>query len=467
MSPHLDRYIFSIDKSVVTPDRELRIFGWCISPTLEPVTELWVSIEGQIAPCLAGLARPDIAEHFHRPALRASGFIARVLIAMPNPVISFLASPDPSSPPIYTFQYEGTDFEPAPSAQPAAATTPISILLPADDTHPYYRYRSLASLRLQTQPDWQLCDTAGAATGPYTLLLSPGDEFHPEALREISRTLDADPSAALLYSDEDRIDDAGTLTNVITKPDFDPDLILASNYIGRIICLRTEILQAAQAQDDWDLLLHVLDRLPSERVRHIPLPLYSRRFEPAPASQRVLEDCVSRRGIQGSVEPGLEPGTFRIRRKARPQPFAVVLRYNDGAQQRRALARTRQPEGVRYYELSWSGLSALDSSDGPLLSLSDLDAEILLFIGSALDSVNHHFLEEILSQCQRPECGMVIAAEYFAVKRDILQQSGGLSHLSPDTLAETRQTLVAQCRSQSLQIVSTPYAVATPYTQKG
>jgi hypothetical protein len=466
MLPHPDRYIFSIDKSFVTPHQELRVFGWCVNPTLEPVTELWVSVEGEIAPCLAGLARPDIADHFHRPALRASGFIVRVVIATPHPVISFLASPDPASDPIYSFQYEGEDFEPAQPVQAPSTTTLISILLPVDGSEPYYRYRSIASVRQQTKSNWQLCDTADAAAGPYTLLLGPGDELHPEALFEISRTLEAHPSTALLYSDEDRIDDAGTLTNVIAKPDFDPDLILASNHIGRLICLRTEMLQAVEASDDWDLLLRVLDRLPPDRVRHLPRPLYSRRFEPPLESQNVLEDCVRRRGIQGSVEPGLEPGRFRIRRKAHPQPFAVVLRYNDGAQQRRAMARTRQPKGVRYLELSWTGLSALDNSDGPILTLDELDAEILLFINSSLDSVNHHFLEEILSHCQRPECGMVIATDYFSVKRDLLKQSSGLSHLSPDTLMETRQTLVALCHSQGLQIVSTPYAVATPYTQK-
>ena len=64
-------------------------------------------------------------------------------------------------------------------------------------------------------------------------LLCPGDELGCDALFEIALATARMPGTDFLYADELRISPACHEREPFCKPDFSPDLLLSTNYIGR------------------------------------------------------------------------------------------------------------------------------------------------------------------------------------------------------------------------------------------
>src|SRR5712692_6699305 len=119
------------------------------------------------------------------------------------------------------------------------------------------------------------------ATGEFIGLLAQHDTLAPHALYEVVRCLQ-DNQGDLLYSDEDTIDAVGQRSAPFCKPDWSPDLCLASLYACRFGVYRKQIVEAvggfrpASAESlDYDLLLRCSER--SERIIHVPRILYHKR----------------------------------------------------------------------------------------------------------------------------------------------------------------------------------------------
>ncbi|MDQ6677256.1 MAG: glycosyltransferase [Acidobacteriota bacterium] len=446
----------------------------------------------------------------------------------------------------------------------------ISVVLPTYETQPYHLYRCVHSVITQRYPNWELLISDDAsygfkfkvyldrvaaqdkriqlqrsprnggissasnlalarARGEWTVLLDHDDELHPYALIEVVRCLNRRPETDLIYSDEDKIDQAGNRSHPAFKPDFDPDLLLSFNYIGHLVCARTTLVQSVggfrkecDGAQDWDLLLRMTEQTGRKRIRHIAKPLYhwrmhaqstSMSLDSKPYAQlawpRVLNQALERRGLSASAEKGLFLGSMRV--KWEPQPgrkVAVITRLEDGTQSP-ALLRCRRPENLTLYEQAFSVLRGA----APVLDWLDIDATVVVFINGSLDRVNHFFLEELASQADRPDCGMVggiavgpenrmIAAAFeilrepngermlnpaagqplaetgymglfkvvrqvasvsplfFAARAAVLKGLGGVAAITaaPEVLCER---LAEFCYGQELRVVFTPYAIGT------
>ncbi len=131
---------------------------------------------------------------------------------------------------------------------------------------------------------------ADLATGTYVALLHPGAMLAPHALAATGLEAAAHPDAVLIYSDEDVIsalpragDRSGRKVRLqpFFKPDFDPELILAYNYISHMAAFRIEALRSAggfrsgfEGALEWDLTLRIIESAAGDRVRHVPRVLY-------------------------------------------------------------------------------------------------------------------------------------------------------------------------------------------------
>ena len=129
----------------------------------------------------------------------------------------------------------------------------ISVIVPTADTAGTDLSATVASVRAQLWPDWDLylCGTApsdtsdqrihcvapdaalASARGTWIIVLHPGDRLAPAALSEFGLAAIANPAAAIIYADEDRIDSRGRRFDPYFKSDFDPDLLRAQNLAGR------------------------------------------------------------------------------------------------------------------------------------------------------------------------------------------------------------------------------------------
>jgi hypothetical protein len=76
------------------------------------------------------------------------------------------------------------------------------------------------------------------ASGEFIGLLDHDDELTPDALLEVVRVLNSNPELDFIYSDEDKKEPDGSLSEPHFKPDFSIDLLLSVNYICHFTVIR-------------------------------------------------------------------------------------------------------------------------------------------------------------------------------------------------------------------------------------
>ena len=264
----------------------------------------------------------------------------------------------------------------------------ISLLMPVCDTEPWMLVAAAESVLGQAYPNWQLCMADDAsrrpetlatleslarrdsritttrlskrsgisaatnaalslATGDYVAFLDHDDVLKPHALGQVARWLDADPSLDMVYSDEDKLDPAGRLTEARWKPDWSPNLLLCQNYVCHLLVVRRALIEKLgglrsdfDGSQDYDLVLRVADV--TDRVAHIPDSLYSWRQHPRSAAaagdhkpwawmaaQRALGDWLRRRedrgGTGGWTEEGAWEDVHRVRFKRLGEPKVSII----------------------------------------------------------------------------------------------------------------------------------------------
>lgn len=256
----------------------------------------------------------------------------------------------------------------------------ISVLVPVYNPRLEWLRECLDSVLAQSYPHWQLCIVDDASTDPevrqvlaeyaerdarvrvvfreengnicaasnsalelvegeFVALLDHDDTLSPGALFRVAQALHRHPDAGLLYSDEDKLNEAGERFDPHFKPQWNPDLLLAQNYISHLGVYRTGLVrevggfrQGTEGSQDHDLVLRVTARLLPEQIVHIPHVLYHWRAAaaprhwvasrkatpPMPAWWRCVTICVSGCPVRGS------------RRGTMPIPTACVGRYPKG-----------------------------------------------------------------------------------------------------------------------------------------
>ncbi len=191
--------------------------------------------------------------------------------------------------------------------------------------------------------------SAEMATGEFVAMLDNDDTLHPDALLEVARALFADPEIDVIYTDEDKIDEHGTLIDTYHKPDWSPEHLESVMYVLHMLVVRKRLFlelggfrDAFSGAQDYDLMLRLSRR--TQHVHHIARALYHwRAVEGSSAAVvdakpyalragfRALEDHVAaKHGNRAWVEDGLLPGTFRVRRKilGRPRVSLLILTNN-------------------------------------------------------------------------------------------------------------------------------------------
>ena len=164
--------------------------------------------------------------------------------------------------------------------------------------------------------------------GSYLGILGEGDLLAQRALYCFAAEAAAHPDAALLYTDEDSIDDAGVRYAPNFKPDWNSQLLLSQNYLGSLCVFRADAVTAAggfmnglDAAGNYDLALRVSEAVNARQICHIPQVLYHRRTtggqvaseQSHEADRQMLEAYLVRNGIQGKVLGVPAAGGYRIR----------------------------------------------------------------------------------------------------------------------------------------------------------
>ncbi|MGE5047453.1 MAG: glycosyltransferase family 2 protein [Deltaproteobacteria bacterium] len=362
----------------------------------------------------------------------------------------------------------------------------ISVLMPVYEAPEPFLRRAIESVRAQLYPDWELCiaddaspsphvrrvleeaaaadprirlvfrdrnghisaasnSALGIATGDWIALLDHDDELSEHALYMVAA---AAADADLVYSDEDKVDAEGRLSDPHFKPDWNPDLLLAQNYVAHLCAARTGLVRGLggfrlglEGSQDHDLVLRIAKA--GGRIRHVPHVLYHwRAVEGSTAlsagSKRYAEEASLRalRDHTGvAVEAGPLPFTYRVRWPV-PQPAPLVslivpTRDAPGLLQTfvETLATTayrpwelivvdnqsRDPAALRLLRgLEERKLARVLRYDAPFnysainnLGVREARGEIVGLLNNDLEIVEPGWLTAMVAQALRPEVGAV------------------------------------------------------------
>ncbi len=210
----------------------------------------------------------------------------------------------------------------------------VSIIVPVYEIAEIWLVKMIESVRRQVYPHWELClaDDASksphirqtltryaamdsrikvvfreenghisaasnsaieVATGEWLGFLDHDDELSEHALFWVVEALNRHPEAGLVYSDEDKIDEQGQRSQPYFKCDWNPALLLNSNYICHFAVYRSELVRSVgglrvgfEGSQDYDLVLRVTEQLQNHQIIHVPRILYHwRTLESSTAKQ--------------------------------------------------------------------------------------------------------------------------------------------------------------------------------------
>lgn len=363
---------------------------------------------------------------------------------------------------------------------------------------------TLASLREQLYPHWDIL-VAGPASaellawakreprmrllggGPYAdpavaanaalpevnadflVWLAPGDRLPAYALADVALELAEHPELHLLYTDEDCIDPQGRRFAPRFKTGWDPDLLLAHDYIGGLAVWRVACIVEAggwrpgfAGATAYDLTLRATGRLGPDHVVHLP---GVRLHRPASSARSLRDAMLSDAPFQGrrAVQDYLGSRFTLQPSPLLPSLNRIVWPLPEPAPKVSIIMPTRDRAEL-FVPAAWGVLLRTDYPDFELLivdndsvepvthtALSDLRAdprvrvlhhpgpfnypainnaavraaagEVIVLLNNDVDVIGPGWLREMVSHAIRPEIGAVGARLLYA---DGSLQHGGI-----------------------------------------
>jgi GT2 family glycosyltransferase len=173
-----------------------------------------------------------------------------------------------------------------------------------------------------------------ADAGRPVALVFPGDVWAPDAVALLAL---AATTTGVAYGDEDRITAAGTHAAPILKPEYSPDFLLSSRYVGRPLALGPDVaavlsdLVAADVPSlEHECALYACHA--ADAVTHVAEVLCHRSdgwVDPPAVDGEYLHRFLKRRGERARVRPGARAGSFHLQREPAEALVSVLIPFRD------------------------------------------------------------------------------------------------------------------------------------------
>ncbi len=320
---------------------------------------------------------------------------------------------------------------------------------------------------------------ADLATGDFIGLLDHDDTLAPFALHDMVEALNREPDAEFLYSDEDKMDEAGVKRFASHfKPDFAPDTLRSYNYICHFTLLAKPLFdrigrfrEGYDGSQDYDLFLRASEQ--AKRIVHVPKILYHWRESQQStardggakpyvieASYRALQSHLGRIGMPGTVATGLMPAVFDVRPAIQGEPLVSILIPNkdhiddlkvclETLQRKTAWKNyeilvvennSEEKQTFHYYDslkgnpkirvIKWPdgfNFAAINN-----FAVSHAKGEFILLLNNDTEIIEPEWLTRMLEHAQRKDVGAVGAMLYYP--DDTIQHAGVI--IGMNTLAD-------------------------------
>ena len=344
--------------------------------------------------------------------------------------------------------------------------------------------RTLESLKAQSFQHWKLWIEASNASlqsemkksiqsdsrigvGPcehlsegFIARIDPGDVLVPDALFEMAEVIRAHPEVALLFSDEDVIDERGGLAHPSFRMGVNLELLLEHNGLGHLVFFKGALLAGAP-EGPWETAWKCLRDLPRSSLHHIARVLLHRASTAKDEDTDRVRAAIIEHLAKASPQARLEMlGTDRWRihwplpetlpkvsiimptrnrldlvRVSVESLFRVtdypnfelvivnhasdepdILAYFDEIQRLHPTTRIPKVEGP----FNWAKLNNI--------GVAESSGDVVLFLNNDVEITNPGWLREMVSQAVRPDVGAVGACLFFP--EGSLQHAGVVLNLA-------------------------------------
>ena len=292
--------------------------------------------------------------------------------------------------------------------------------------------------------------------GEYIALLDHDDELREHALYHVATALNDHPEANIFYSDEDKIDEQGRRFDPHFKPDWNPELFYAQNYLSHLSGYKRALVEQVggfregfEGSQDYDLALRCVASCGGQGIHHIPFLLYHWRAVPGStalhsgeksyateAGVAALKDHFSRIDPAVEVEAGDIPTTYRIRYPLpNPPPLvSLIIPTRDNHEILHTavdsiLTKTKyqnyeilvvdnqsnDPQTLAYLEkLEHDGKARVLRFNHPFnfsainnFAVAQAAGELVALVNDDTEVISPEWLSEMVAQAVRPEVGAV------------------------------------------------------------
>jgi ADP-heptose:LPS heptosyltransferase/GT2 family glycosyltransferase len=279
-----------------------------------------------------------------------------------------------------------------------------------------------------------------AGRRPFYILVRAGDRLGVDALMELALEAVVHPEADFIYADERRIDHGQKGLSIFFKPEWSPDLLLSTNYVGRPWCASLATVQAAQIRVDrlarlgeYDLTLRLTER--AQVIRRTPLVLAERSTDDGDSKRQevvALTRAMRRRGIEAEIVLGCIPGLYRVKRRVMVDGMVSIIMPTIAARGlvEISIASIRKHTRYRNFEIICiDNIKDPDSEWKPWLrENADVVVEVLeefnwsrfnnigaqaahgdflLFLNDDIEVLDAYWLDALLEHAQQPDVGVV------------------------------------------------------------
>jgi O-antigen biosynthesis protein len=261
-------------------------------------------------------------------------------------------------------------------------------------------------------------DALAMARGEFIAWLDIGDAVAESALFEFASEIISNPGAAVIYSDEDSLDARGERRNPRFKTGWNPDLLLAQDYLGRITMYRRDLIsRVGGLQTETGLALRATAAVEPSSIRHIPAVLCHRATDESIVTRRPVHVLAGHRKVSVIIPTRdraelLERCIDGLLHRTKYAPLEIIIVDNGSREERtaRLFAKYQALDNVRILtfpgEFNWSAMNNAGATSAT--------GELLLFLNNDTDVIEENWLHELASQAARSEIGAAGAKLLFA-----------------------------------------------------
>lgn len=162
-----------------------------------------------------------------------------------------------------------------------------------------------ANFKVWTLAEW-LADSQDLTQQDWVVFVENHIQLRCHALFWLNIEIRRNPELALIYSDHDQLDELGKRINPVFKPEWSPELLFSTNYIGGLIAVNLSCLSSFEFCENlslYELSIHIVQRTKpyidsSNEVKRIPAILYHetlKSYDRIPSSL-VVRDMFEKQG---------------------------------------------------------------------------------------------------------------------------------------------------------------------------